>query len=160
MRVDVKLHIFIMMYLTTMKQSVFVIIQRVDTGEILCVVDGRDKISIPGGKAEPNDSNQFQTLMREYQEEVRLILPHRRYDHFQWGNAAHTIRVYFTRIDPRSADEICDRNEIRENDNPFEHIVSIRWMQPSQTRNVKHHIRHALRIWGQVDTRKKLKCSN
>ncbi len=147
---------FLLRHDDTMKRSVFVILQRVDTGHILYVIDGWNKISLPGGKSEQIDKSQFATLIREFEEETKQKLPPRKYHHFQWGCKKHTIRIYYARINSRAADDLCRRDEIRQNHDSDEPIAEYRWLPPTPTNNMQHHIQHALRIWTKVDTRRKL----
>lgn len=145
--------IFFFVTVNDMKRSVFVIIEHSQTGHVLCVMDAHNEVSLPGGKAELKDRNQFATLHREFQEEIGVRLPHRNYKHFQWGDRHHTIRIYYVRVSSDVADKLCRIDETKTNDDPNESIVSFRWVPPLQTKKMKHHVRHALRIWAKVDTR-------
>lgn len=139
-----------------MKRSVFVIIQRTDSGHILCVWNAYGSASIPGGKAECYDRDDFSTLQREFEEEIQQKLPIEQYDHFEWGNEKHVIRMYFARINPRTADKLCRQYEVRQNDDPDEHIAHFQWLPPIPTGAMQHHVKHGLRIWAEVDTRRRL----
>lgn len=132
------------------KRSVFCLLQRVDTGHILVVLDKHGSINLPGGKSETCDSSQFTTLVREFKEEVNRELPYENYCFFEWGCEVHTIRIYFKRLSVRQADKLCENGHPRRNENHAETVQIIKWIRPVACDDMKHHVEHAIRIWEQV----------
>ena len=137
-----------------MKRSAFVLLQRLDDSSILCVRNSKNKISFPGGKEELIDNDflpvgtkpiaQFRNACREFQEEVNKPLPKLQYQHFEWGNPYHVIRIFYAQVEPMIADKLDGKIKDIGGD-----IVQSEWLtlEDLDKENVFYHIKKAINIW-------------
>lgn len=128
------------------RKSVFVILQRTDSEDILCVSEPR-RTSLPGGKMEIDDRSKFTALRREFYEEIQCMLPSINFRYFEWGTRASEIRVFYAKINSKMADDICQWKQSRINDNPQEEVKSCAWMPVQNSFSLAPHAVRAVAIW-------------
>ena len=134
------------------KRSVFVLIQRRDTGNLLYVTNRHGSVGLPGGKAEVRDKDPFATAKREFSEETGEELPESSdWQYFEWGGTRSTIRVYYTHIDACQA--VLFGGPVQD---PTGAIVTCQWASYNDINSpaLLHHIRHALFVWKAVDRKR------
>lgn len=134
------------------KKSSFVLLERTDNNDILCVRNSKNKIGLPGGKGEINRlkngsikyESQFNCAIREFQEETNNTLPKLNYKHIEWGEKWHRIRIFYASINSDIAQTL-DGNV----NDPDEDIIKSEWLSLEQlkTESVLYHINKSISLW-------------
>lgn len=134
-----------------LKRSTFVLLTREPTdggaSDILFVWDRKGRLSLPGGKEDPQDKNsQFATARREFREETGKLLPKTKYQHIEWGDQWHVIRVYYAEVGQQVVDNI--HGEVQD---PTGSVVECEWISASsellRSAATRIHIIQALALW-------------
>nr|QBK93990.1 MAG: NUDIX domain protein [Pithovirus LCPAC406] len=132
------------------KRSAFVLLRCIDTEEILCVINNKGMIGLPGGKEEKQDrSSQFLNAKREFKEETGNRLPCKiKYKYIGWGEQWHDIRIYYADISL----EIADSLKVGVVNDPDSSIKECQWLLVEVLLNksdpkILYHIKIAFSQW-------------
>ena len=89
------------------KHSAFVALLKGD--EVLTVTEFTGQIGLPGGRSETGESP-MTTARREFREEVKAVLPRKRYDYIGLGTRGYELQILVARIDDAEAKTIADQS--------------------------------------------------
>jgi 8-oxo-dGTP pyrophosphatase MutT (NUDIX family) len=127
------------------KQSVFVFLFHPTKKIVYGVINIRDELGVPGGKRDPEDKSIWVAMNREFKEETGAILPSGSYSYFEWGDAFHSIRIYYHILSEEQVDEL----PIGVSPDPMKQEVEIKWLpyNDDEMPNFRYHLRKAFNMY-------------
>jgi 8-oxo-dGTP pyrophosphatase MutT (NUDIX family) len=132
---------------SSIKKSVFVFLTNPNMG-LYSLINRQGQFGVPGGKMDASDRGIWESAHREFFEETGGQMPLGHYDHFEWGDGHHTIRVYY-----RSLTDIEARSlPVGPSPDPEGSEVEIVWVSVNKHNVFKYrnHLQKALRIYRAV----------